>query len=153
VAATPASTSDRRRIGVVWQGNPAFLATSLRDFDRSLLPQLLDLPDVAWVSLQYGASDPTGLERLEMPQLSSNWLDTAILLSHLDAVVTVDTGIAHLAGAMGRPTFVLLPFSPDWRWGLGTDTTPWYPSVRLIRQRAPRDWASTIAPLHAALSS
>jgi hypothetical protein len=54
---------------------------------------------------------------------------------------------------MGRPTFVLLPFSPDWRWGLGTDTTPWYPSVRLIRQRAPRDWASTIAPLHAALSS
>jgi hypothetical protein len=153
VAATPASTSDRRRIGVVWQGNPAFLATSLRDFDRSLLPQLLDLPDVAWVSLQYGASDPTGLERLEMPQLSSNWLDTAILLSQLDAVVTVDTGIAHLAGAMGRPTFVLLPFSPDWRWGLGTDTTPWYPSVRLIRQRAPRDWASTIAPLHAALSS
>ena len=153
VAATPASTSDRRRIGVVWQGNPAFLATSLRDFDRLLLPQLLDLPDVAWVSLQYGASDPTGLERLEMPQLSSNWLDTAILLSQLDAVVTVDTGIAHLAGAMGRPTFVLLPFSPDWRWGLGTDTTPWYPSVRLIRQRAPRDWASTIAPLHAALSS
>jgi ADP-heptose:LPS heptosyltransferase len=74
-------------------------------------------------------------------------------LSQLDAVVTVDTGIAHLAGAMGRPTLVLLPFSPDWRWGLGTDTTPWYPSVRLIRQRAPRDWASTIAPLHAALSS
>jgi tetratricopeptide (TPR) repeat protein len=153
VAATPPSTSDRRRIGVVWQGNPAFLATTLRDFDRSLLPRLLDSADVDWVSLQYGASDPTSLDRLEMPQLSSNWLDTAILLSQLDAVFTVDTGIAHLAGAMGRPTFVLLPFSPDWRWGLGTDTTPWYPSMRLIRQRAPRDWASVVEGVARALSS
>jgi len=152
-AATPRSTSGRRRVGVVWQGNPAFLATTLRDFDVSLLPQLLDVADVEWVSLQYGATDATRHDRLSTPQLSANWLDTAILLSGLDAIVSVDTGIAHLAGAMGIPTLLLLPFTPDWRWGLGTDRSPWYPSARLIRQRAPRDWASTIAPLHAALAA
>jgi hypothetical protein len=112
---------------VVWQGNPAFLATTLRDFDPALLPPLLDVPGVEWVSLQYGATAFDMPEKLHTPQLSANWLDTALLLEGLDAIVSVDTGIAHLAGAMGIPTFVLLPFTPDWRWGLGVDTTPWYP--------------------------
>lgn len=141
----------RRRIGLVWQGNPAFLATTLRDFDPLLLPQLLDTPSIDWVSLQYGVIHQPEHDRLETPQLTANWLDTAVLMAQLDGVVTVDTGIAHLAGAMGIPTFVLLPFTPDWRWGLSTTHSPWYPSAHLIRQRAPRDWASTIAPLHAAL--
>jgi Glycosyltransferase family 9 (heptosyltransferase) len=136
-----------RRIGVVWQGNPAFPATTLRDFDRALLPQLLEIPAVEWVSLQYGATDVTTSDRIAIPELSPIWLDTAVLLDGLDAVVSVDTGIAHLAGAMGIPTYVLLPFSPDWRWGLGTDSSPWYPSVRLIRQRAPRAWGSVVDDL------
>jgi cytochrome c-type biogenesis protein CcmH/NrfG len=136
-----------RRIGVVWQGNPAFPATTLRDFDRALLPQLLDIPAVEWVSLQYGATDVAASDRIAKPELSSMWLDTAVLLDELDAMVSVDTGIAHLAGAMGIPTFILLPFSPDWRWGLGIDTSPWYPSVRLIRQRAPRAWGSVVSDL------
>jgi Tfp pilus assembly protein PilF len=152
-AATPRAASGHRRVGVVWQGNPAFLATTLRDFDVSLLPRLLDVADVEWVSLQYGATDAIQHDRLSMPTLSANWLDTASLLADMDAIVSVDTGIAHLAGAMGIPTFVLLPFSPDWRWGIGTDTTPWYPSVRLIRQRAPRDWASVLEGVARALSS
>ncbi len=147
------SASERRRIGVVWQGNPAFLATTLRDFDPALLPRLLDVPGVEWVSLQYGVAISDVPDQFEKPQLSSNWLDTALLLQRLDAIVTVDTGIAHLAGAMGIPTFILLPFTPDWRWGLGADTTPWYPTVRLIRQRAPRDWASVVEVLARALSS
>jgi tetratricopeptide (TPR) repeat protein len=146
------SASAHRRIGVVWQGNPAFLATTLRDFDPALLPPLLDVPGVEWVSLQYGATACDTPEKLHTPQLSGNWLDTALLLDCLDAIVSVDTGIAHLAGAMGIPTFVLLPFTPDWRWGLGVDTTPWYPSVRLIRQRAPRDWASVVEAFARALS-
>lgn len=149
----PAARSARRRIGVVWQGNPSFLATTLRDFDPALLPRLLDVPDVEWVSLQYGATGDDASDRLQRPPLSSNWLDTAVLMQQLDAVVTVDTGLAHLAGAMGIRTFILLPFTPDWRWGLGTDTTPWYPSVRLIRQRAPRDWASVVEAFHRALRS
>jgi Flp pilus assembly protein TadD len=145
-AARRASASVRR-IGVVWQGNPAFPATTLRDFDRALLPQLLDIPGVEWVSLQYGAIDVAASLGIETPEMSSIWLDTAVLLDGLDAIVSVDTGIAHLAGAMGLPTVVLLPFSPDWRWGLGIDRSPWYPSVRLIRQRAPREWGSVIDDL------
>ena len=151
--AAPKYASPRRRIGLVWQGNPAFLATTLRDFDESLLPQLLDMPHVEWVSLQVGSTPAPNHHQLETPQLSYQWLDTARLLSNLDAIVSVDTGMAHLAGAMGIPTVVLLPFTPDWRWGLGTDLSPWYPTSRLIRQRAPRDWASTIAPMHAALAA
>ena len=136
-----------RRYGLVWQGNPAFPATTLRDFDPALLPQLLDIPDIEWVSLQVGASHEIRHDRLSMPELSTNWHDTALLLSRLDGLVSVDTGIVHLAGAMGLPTFVLLPFAPDWRWGLGVDRTPWYPSARLIRQRAPRDWLGVVEQL------
>jgi tetratricopeptide (TPR) repeat protein len=144
---TAGTAAPVRRIGVVWQGNPAFPATTLRDFDRTLLPQLLDIPAVDWVSLQYGATDVTTSDRITTPTLSPIWIDTALLLNELDALVSVDTGIAHLAGAMGIPTFVLLPFSPDWRWGLGVDTSPWYPSMRLIRQRAPRAWGSVVDDL------
>ncbi|WP_373061810.1 tetratricopeptide repeat protein [Gemmatimonas sp.] len=147
------NSAGQRRLGLVWQGNPAFLATTLRDFDQTLLPQLLSLPEIEWVSLQYGATYTADHHRLKKPEMLSNWLDTARMLASLDGVVTVDTGIAHLAGGMGIPTFILLPFTPDWRWSLGTETTLWYPSARLIRQRAPRDWASTIAPLLAALHS
>jgi ADP-heptose:LPS heptosyltransferase len=86
-----------------------------------------------------------------MPELSINWLDTALLMAQLDVLVSVDTGIAHLAGAMGIPTIVLLPFTPDWRWGLSTTTTPWYPSVQLIRQRTPGDWQGVIDDLARAL--
>ncbi len=149
--ATPRSASGRRRIGVVWQGNPAFLATTLRDFDVSLLPKLFDVADVEWVSLQYGATEATKHDRLSTPELSVNWLDTALLMAQINALVSVDTGIAHLAGAMGIPTFVLLPFTPDWRWGLSATTTPWYPSVQLIRQRTPGDWQGVIDDLARAL--
>ena len=138
----------RRRVGLVWRGNPAFPATTLRDFDPTLLPRLLEVPDVEWVSLQYGAIYTADHDQMIKPELSDNWLNTASILSSLDALVSVDTGIAHLAGAMGIPTFILLPFAPDWRWGLGTDRSPWYPSARLIRQRAARHWESVITPLH-----
>lgn len=144
---------ERRRLGLVWRGNPAFLATTLRDFDEALLPRVLDIPDVEWVSLQVGADSILREYRMETHKLTDQWLDTAMIMSDLDGIVSVDTGIAHLAGAMGIPAYILLPFTPDWRWGLTANTTPWYPSARLIRQRAPRDWASTIAPLQAALAA
>ena len=70
--------------------------------------------------------------------------DTAALLEAIDLVITVDTSVAHLAGTMGKPTWILLPFKPDWRWLLERDDSPWYPTVRLFRQPRPGDWASVI---------
>ncbi len=142
-----------RTIGLVWLGNPAFLATTLRDFDASLLPALLAIPHVEWISLQFGETSPTNYAGLTRPTLSSSWMETAQLLATLDGLVTVDTGMAHLAGAMGVPTWVLLPAAPDWRWGLGADTTPWYPSHRLLRQKSPNDWRSVVRLLGAALAA
>jgi len=141
-----------RRLGVVWLGNPAFLATTLRDFDETLLPELLTIPDIEWISLQFGEASPTDYAGLARPTLTERWLETAQLLARLDGLVTVDTGMAHLAGAMGVPTWVLLPAAPDWRWGLGADTTPWYPSHRLLRQKSPNDWRSVVKALREALA-
>ena len=77
--------------------------------------------------------------------------DTAAVLSLCDLLITVDTAPAHLAGALGRPVFVLVPFAPDWRWTLDGDTTPWYPTVRIFRQPALGDWTTAIARVAAAL--
>jgi ADP-heptose:LPS heptosyltransferase len=71
--------------------------------------------------------------------------DTAALIAELDLVISVDTSIVHLAGALGRPCWVLLPFAPDWRWLLGRGASPWYPTLKLFRQPAPRDWTSVVA--------
>jgi len=70
--------------------------------------------------------------------------DTAALIENVDLVVSVDTSVAHLAGTLGKKTFILLPFSSDWRWMLNTDDTPWYPSVKLFRQNATCDWDSVL---------
>jgi tetratricopeptide (TPR) repeat protein len=143
----------RRTLGLVWQGNPEFLATTLRDFDHTLLPALLDMPGIDWVWMQYGAAPPIAHERLATPPLSSSWLETARLLETLDGLVSVDTGLAHLSGALGLPTYVMLPFTPDWRWGLGTDRTPWYPSATLIRQQQPNDWRGVVIQLESLLAA
>jgi hypothetical protein len=76
--------------------------------------------------------------------LLTDFAQTAALVSCLDLVITVDTSVAHLAGALGRPTWILLPYVPDWRWLLGCEDSPWYPTVRLFRQTEPRDYESVI---------
>ncbi|MEN9508233.1 MAG: hypothetical protein RLZZ621_796, partial [Gemmatimonadota bacterium] len=111
-------SSGRPRVGLAWKGNPAFLATSLRDLDAETLDAILQIRTVDWVSLQYGVELPGSCESKAPLGPTTDWLDTARAIEQLDAVVSVDTSIAHLAGAIGRPVFILLPFTPDWRWGL-----------------------------------
>jgi ADP-heptose:LPS heptosyltransferase len=146
---------DRPRVGLVWSGN----ANHKNDINRStslrLLSRILDI-DATFVSLQ---KDPRPdekalLEQTEIVDVTSDLTDfaeTAALIHCLDLVVSVDTSVAHLAGALGRPTWILLPWTPDYRWQLGRDDSPWYPTVRLFRQDETRDYASVIDKVRAEL--
>lgn len=151
-AASSPPSSRPRRIGLVWAGNPDFPGRATRDFDVSLLPELIAIPGVQWVSLQHGAPGDIELAGLSRVPLSRDWLATSSILESLDGLVTTDTGIAHLAGAMGIPTWVMLSFVPDWRWGAAGGSTPWYPTMHLVRQRAPGDWAGVVRDLAADFS-
>jgi len=132
------------RVGLVWSGRP----THPNDHNRSIplrsFSRLLNV-DAAFVSLQKDVrpADKALLEQTSIVDLSSHLADfaeTAALVSCLDLVITVDTSVAHLAGALGRPTWILLPYTPDYRWLLDRDNSPWYPTLRLYRQTATRDW-------------
>lgn len=146
------------RIGLAWSGNLAHV----NDRNRSLaLSDLLPLIDdrAEWISLQKDVrpSDAAALngcrEIRHYGQLLNDFTDTAALVALVDLVITVDTSVAHLAGAMGKPVWILLPFSPDWRWLLGRDDSPWYPTARLFRQSARGDWAGAIAAVRDALAA
>jgi tetratricopeptide (TPR) repeat protein len=143
----------RPRIGLVWSGERSHdndLNRSLRL--KTLLP-VLDLADVAFVSLQHEVRDEdASLLRarenvLALGQQFRDFADTAAVLASLDAVISVDTAVAHLAGAMAKPLFLLLPFAADFRWLRERQDTPWYPTARLYRQPAFGDWASVIEAL------
>jgi hypothetical protein len=139
-----------RRIGIVWAGRP----THNNDFNRSVrLPAfapLAALDGIALVSLQKGSARSAIGEYFERAPLLNlgaaigDFVDTMAIIDTLDLVVTVDTSVAHLAGAMGRPVWVLLPYAPDWRWLLDRDDSPWYPTARLFRQPRPGDWGGVI---------
>jgi ADP-heptose:LPS heptosyltransferase len=123
-----------------------------------LLSGLLDV-DALFVSLQKNPR-PEDAEVLRAHEeivdhtaLLTDFAETAALVSCLDLVITVDTSVAHLAGALGRPTWILLPYAPDWRWLLDRDDSPWYPSVRLFRQTETRDYASVIGRVRAELEA
>ncbi len=143
----PSDSAGRRRLGLVWAGNPAFAGRVTRDLDPALLPVVLDIPEISWVSLQQGEREPGAHPALHRLPPMRDWAATAAVLAQLDGLVTTDTGIAHLAGAMGVRTWLLLQHVPDWRWGLTGDTTPWYPSLTLIRPDAPGDWGSVVRKL------
>jgi tetratricopeptide (TPR) repeat protein len=146
------------RIGVAWAGNRAQGNDRNRSMPPAMVAKLLEAPGIAWQSLQHGeraaeldAIDPGG-SVARLPQ-SFTLEDTAALIAELDLVISVDTSIAHLTGALGKSGWVMLAFAPDWRWYLGRDDSPWYPTLRLFRQSAPRDWMSVVAQVHDALSS
>jgi Tfp pilus assembly protein PilF len=153
IAETLAASQGDIRIGIVTVGN----ATHKNDLARSIPPAslgpLATLPGVAWHSFQLGDVEAAPLPGItSLAPLLSNFSDTAYALSGMDLIITVDTAVAHLAGALGIPVFILLPFSPDWRWMLGREDSPWYPTMRLYRQPDPGDWATAIGQVVTDLS-
>jgi Flp pilus assembly protein TadD len=143
-------------IGLVWAGKPV---PRDRSWAIDSLAPLFELPGLVWVSLQKGprAADlaESGFDRLvkdAAPRLSS-FADSAALIARLDLIITVDTATAHLAGALGRPVWVMLRYVSDWRWGDERPDSPWYPTMRLYRQSDPDDFAGPVAAIRAALGS
>jgi hypothetical protein len=137
-----------RKVGLVWAGNPVHRDNAYRRLDPAALDALAALPGLAWVSLQRweeGAA-PAGpnLPRTDLGDLLATFADTAHALARLDLLVSIDTSVLHLAGALGRPTLALLAQSPDWRWQLHREDSPWYPTLRLLRQPGPGDWAGLV---------
>ncbi|MGC1301570.1 MAG: tetratricopeptide repeat protein [Caulobacteraceae bacterium] len=145
-----------RRIGIAWAGNPAYLKDHSRSIPFALLAPLLAAPDTCFVSLQKGdarAQIPAGAPIRDWTDEIGDFADTAALVAELDLVVSVDTAVAHLAGALGHPVWLLNRFNPDWRWGLGTDDSIWYPTLRQFRQPGPEDWPAVIAAVVDALDT
>jgi len=134
------------RVGVAWAGNPQHENDKNRSCHFGELLPLLEVPGVRRYSLQKGPAvsqvREIGCEGLirDLGTGFRDFVDTARAVERLDLVIAVDTSVIHLAGALGRPAWVMLPFAPDWRWQLGRDDTPWYPTVRLYRQPRPGDW-------------
>jgi tetratricopeptide (TPR) repeat protein len=149
------SAGRKLRVGLVWFGNPSHKNDHYRSMPlRTVLP-LLDA-GAHFVSLQKspGPEEQALLEQAGVIDLTldlTDFAETAALVSCLDLVITVDTSVAHLAGALGRPTWVLLPYFPDYRWLLDRDDSPWYPTMRLFRQTETRDWGDVIARVRAEL--
>ena len=169
LATDPAGTAARQRafarlwrVGVVWAGNPAHSNDRNRSLPRGEAARLLQpllrlgatLPRLRLVSLQTGArqdelADPPGIAGLPAPL--GDFAETAEAIAALDLVITVDTATAHLAGALGTPVWLMLPYAPDWRWQLNRHDSPWYGAMRLFRQPEPGDWNAVIRAVAAAL--
>lgn len=139
-----------RRIGIAWAGRPTHNNDRNRSISLDTLAPFGQVPGIVLVSLQKGpAAAQTANWRGPAPLVSldaqiETFEDTAAILTCLDALVCVDTSVGHLAGALGRPAWVMLPYAPDWRWLMQRSDSPWYPSLRLFRQQAPRGWTGLI---------
>lgn len=164
---TPAlpPTPGLRRIGWVWAAGQAkdpegFRAYQTKSFAPELLQRFADLPRTCSYALQIGPDQltPTALSGdfawlQDLSPRMQDFLDTAVILQQLDLVITVDTAVAHLAGSLGRPTWLLLPCVPDWRWLLERPDSPWYPGMRLFRQPRPGDWVAVLDAVAEALQA
>ena len=141
------------KVGLVWAGNPGHKRDRHRSLPLSALAPLAGVADVSFFALQKGAAveeanDAPPFLRLEMlSPLLADFADTAAAIMALDLVISVDTSVAHLAGALGKPLWLLLPYAPDWRWLETRADSRWYPTARLYRQDASRRWAPVIARL------
>jgi hypothetical protein len=148
-------------VGICWQGNPAYRADARRSVPLACFEALARVPGVRLVALQkqHGREQlsrwPAELPLLDLgaslDEASGPFVDTAAALAAVDLLVSSDTAVPHLAGALGQEVWLLLPRQPDWRWGQGGEATPWYPRFRLFRQAAPGDWGGVMARVEEAL--
>jgi tetratricopeptide (TPR) repeat protein len=139
---------DGQRVGLVWAGNQTMSGDRRRSIPLERFSELVGLPGVSFVSLQKGPgasqSPPPGLSLHDWTDELHDFGETAALIEALDLVISVDTGVAHLAGALGRPVWLLNRFDRCWRWLLNRDDSPWYPSLRQFRQSQPGDWTGVL---------
>ena len=152
------------KIGIVWAGNPDHVNDTRRSIDLTRLAPLFAVPGTSFVSLQYGPRT-ADLKKLnkdmrggkpaieDLSREFEDFVDTAAAIEALDLVITVDTSVAHVAGAIGKPVWVLLPWVTDWRWLLNREDNPWYPTMQLFRQKKGQDWAEVIARMEAELAA
>ena len=147
-----------RRVGIVWAGRPTHRNDARRSTRLAAFAPLTTLPEVALVSLQKGPAQAEignywgGAPLLNLGPELGDFSDTIAVLECLELVVTVDTAVGHLAGAMGKPAWIMLPYAPDWRWLEDRTDSPWYPSVRLFRQTIERRWEPVISQIAAELA-
>jgi tetratricopeptide (TPR) repeat protein len=149
--------TDGLRVGLVWAGNPKHAKDRFRSIPIDQLQPLFRLPKIHFFSLQVGTA-AQGISASEgamtdLGRLVEDMADTAALIERLDLVITVDTAVAHLAGALAKSVWIMLPYTPDWRWLLHRNDSPWYPSMRLFRQPVLDDWQSAVAEMEGALAN
>lgn len=154
----PAQTDQPRKVGLVWSGGNLYKYNQSRSFSLQVLESVLSVPDIAFYSLQKGIPqiEITTLgwqnKLVDLNDRLTDMAETAAAIAQLDLVITVDTSVAHLAGALGKPVWVMLAQVPDWRWMQHRPDSPWYPTMRLFRQQQPGDWQGVITEVVQALA-
>lgn len=140
------SYKNRLKVGIVWAGNPAHPNDKRRSMPFEFLLPLFKLKDVVFFNLQIGKNryTPTQQYLVDFSSIISDFYDTACLINCLDLIISVDTAVCHLSGALGKDVWVMLPFSPDWRWMLDIKTSIWYPTARIFRQHCIDNWKGVI---------
>jgi hypothetical protein len=149
------------RVGIVWSGNPEHRGDAQRSIHLSALEPLAGIPGVTLISVQKGTpaaqirevSEELRSQIVDADAALNDFADTAALVSTLDLVISVDTAVAHLAGALGVPVWLIVPYLADWRWLENREDSPWYPTARLFRQPTPGDWGGAVARVMRALRS
>jgi tetratricopeptide (TPR) repeat protein len=156
-AKTLAWPDEGLRVGLVWSGSSTHAKDGYRSISLAQLKPLFDVEGVHFFSLQMGSgAEQLATAPVEITNLApaiTDMADTAALLTNLDLIITVDTSVAHLAGALAIPTWVMIPFAPDWRWLMDREDSPWYPTMRLFRQPEFGDWQSVLLRIHAELAA
>jgi hypothetical protein len=141
----------------VWRGNPKHEQDKWRSVPLAILQPLLDVPDVSFYSLQLGgtgecAAGPWAERVIDLAPVLGDFTATAAAVAALDLVISVDTAVAHVAGALGKPVWVLIAQGNDWRWFHDRADSPWYPTLRLFRQRRERKWGPAVTAMKKALA-
>lgn len=145
------------RVGIAWSGNPQHMNDANRSCPLACFAPLFEVQGASFYSLQPGGgsalqSEPAAKRVIDLTDSIGDFADTAALLMNMDLVISVDTSVAHLAGALAKPVWTLLPFAPDWRWQTQRADSPWYPSMRLFRQHKPRSWQEPVQEAAQALA-